>query len=452
MSQAIHQAQAVKNILNDASLPMGERPLRALSAFREIDVEQFDEALIEQLQADAEQISAVLDDSMQYLDRTERTLEELKADLEQVRADVDEATQPPDRSEAMLDKEQFDKCQALLDATGSFGSRLVELLDSAASRIIETELDRIVADLDVEFRVLPEGAIREAREHRDLIVPRLIEVLKKAIARARAGDTRERQAHFFAVFLLTEFKADEAFPVMLEAFSLPDDLPSELLGDAVYELPARILALFRGDSLETIESLIDDETAVESLRWQAATSYLHLVREGRIERDEAVRRLQRHLRRAIDQNDAEVATALVSELSNYAPVEALDDISEAYQRNLVETFMIGLDDVKRSIAEGEAGFRQELGWCRSLDVDTLEELRTWGSFQEKKPAEGPSEKFTATVSKPAPALAPHFAAGAEQFQPVREPIVSREPRVGRNDPCPCGSGKKFKKCCGARNE
>ncbi|MBR6467995.1 MAG: SEC-C domain-containing protein, partial [Desulfovibrio sp.] len=22
------------------------------------------------------------------------------------------------------------------------------------------------------------------------------------------------------------------------------------------------------------------------------------------------------------------------------------------------------------------------------------------------------------------------------------------PRVGRNDPCPCGSGKKYKKCCG----
>ncbi|MHB9102388.1 MAG: SEC-C metal-binding domain-containing protein [Sulfuricella sp.] len=22
------------------------------------------------------------------------------------------------------------------------------------------------------------------------------------------------------------------------------------------------------------------------------------------------------------------------------------------------------------------------------------------------------------------------------------------PNVGRNDPCPCGSGKKFKQCCG----
>jgi uncharacterized protein YecA (UPF0149 family) len=29
------------------------------------------------------------------------------------------------------------------------------------------------------------------------------------------------------------------------------------------------------------------------------------------------------------------------------------------------------------------------------------------------------------------------------------PFVREEPRVGRNDPCTCGSGKKYKKCCGA---
>lgn len=27
--------------------------------------------------------------------------------------------------------------------------------------------------------------------------------------------------------------------------------------------------------------------------------------------------------------------------------------------------------------------------------------------------------------------------------------IDRAPKVGRNDPCPCGSGRKFKKCCGA---
>ncbi len=33
--------------------------------------------------------------------------------------------------------------------------------------------------------------------------------------------------------------------------------------------------------------------------------------------------------------------------------------------------------------------------------------------------------------------------------PQTEPIRHEGPKVGRNDPCPCGSGKKYKRCCGA---
>ena len=36
---------------------------------------------------------------------------------------------------------------------------------------------------------------------------------------------------------------------------------------------------------------------------------------------------------------------------------------------------------------------------------------------------------------------------AHQRTPPTKTIVNRADRVGRNDPCPCGSGKKFKKCC-----
>ena len=31
----------------------------------------------------------------------------------------------------------------------------------------------------------------------------------------------------------------------------------------------------------------------------------------------------------------------------------------------------------------------------------------------------------------------------------RSSTVVKESKIGRNDPCPCGSGKKYKKCCGA---
>ncbi len=40
--------------------------------------------------------------------------------------------------------------------------------------------------------------------------------------------------------------------------------------------------------------------------------------------------------------------------------------------------------------------------------------------------------------------APIGSEGAEAPQPIRRD----EPKVGRNDPCPCGSGKKYKKCHG----
>ena len=30
----------------------------------------------------------------------------------------------------------------------------------------------------------------------------------------------------------------------------------------------------------------------------------------------------------------------------------------------------------------------------------------------------------------------------------KEPVKNEGPKVGRNDPCPCGSGKKYKNCCG----
>jgi uncharacterized protein len=48
------------------------------------------------------------------------------------------------------------------------------------------------------------------------------------------------------------------------------------------------------------------------------------------------------------------------------------------------------------------------------------------------------------------ALARHAALGLRLFREALaqgRASIRRAPKVGRNDPCPCGSGKKFKKCC-----
>jgi len=41
----------------------------------------------------------------------------------------------------------------------------------------------------------------------------------------------------------------------------------------------------------------------------------------------------------------------------------------------------------------------------------------------------------------------YWLARRADYAPVTQPVRRSMPRVGRNDPCPCGSGKKYKKCC-----
>jgi hypothetical protein len=44
---------------------------------------------------------------------------------------------------------------------------------------------------------------------------------------------------------------------------------------------------------------------------------------------------------------------------------------------------------------------------------------------------------------------PEMAMRAEAEPPRTMPVRRDGKKVGRNDPCPCGSGKKYKKCCGS---
>jgi preprotein translocase subunit SecA len=41
-----------------------------------------------------------------------------------------------------------------------------------------------------------------------------------------------------------------------------------------------------------------------------------------------------------------------------------------------------------------------------------------------------------------------MARASQAPEPQARTVVRDAPKVGRNDPCPCGSGLKYKKCCG----
>ncbi len=95
-------------------------------------------------------------------------------------------------------------------------------------------------------------------------------------------------------------------------------------------------------------------------------------------------------------------------------------------------------------------------WAKSSEWHNLEILNTNGGGEDD--TEGTVE-FIATFTEGGSRREHHELAGFKKDadnwyfvngQPIAPKTVVREgPKVGRNDPCTCGSGKKFKKCCGA---
>ncbi len=308
----------------------------------------------------------------------------------------------------------------------------------------EPDLDEIIADLDAEYTgKLPEEALRAAQRRRDEIMPRLVQLIEQATQAIRAGNLPTGNGHLFALFLLTEFRAKESLPAILKAVSLPGEGPFDLFGDAITEDLARVLAALADDSPRVIDELITNRSLNEYVRWGAAQTYLHWVRDGLMMRDVAVQHLRKHLNEAIANRDSDVATGLVCELASFASREALGEIEKAFRLNLVDLGMVSLESVRKSLKQAESRFRQSLNHCRPTGVeDTVEELRSWASYSQKDPSIGRAHPTSQPLM---------IAEDRVQEDPREASLTVRNTRhkVGRNDPCPCGSGKKYKKCCGA---
>ena len=119
----------------------------------------------------------------------------------------------------------------------------------------------------------------------------------------------------------------------------------------------------------------------------------------------------------------------------------LEDLSgvvrQAFGRGLIEPMVMGYDDFRRDLErtwtdpERMAGFQHDQ--IGPLE-DAIGELSGWYGF---------SDAAKQDQERQATSPGGNHLAFAETPQPFADPFKG----VGRNDPCPCGSGKKFKKCC-----
>jgi preprotein translocase subunit SecA len=112
--------------------------------------------------------------------------------------------------------------------------------------------------------------------------------------------------------------------------------------------------------------------------------------------------------------------------------QVFEEMMQRFQEETVRTLylmqVVAAEEGGREPAgvPGEAAESRPARRPRATSLDELE-----AEFQRKKRRELEQARL----------------AGAGDYQPVQQ-VVRSGAKVGRNDPCPCGSGKKFKKCCG----
>ncbi|MBI3410101.1 MAG: DUF1186 domain-containing protein [Planctomycetes bacterium] len=310
---------------------------------------------------------------------------------------------------------------------------------------ISADIDAILKELDSPFDVLPEHAFPAARLHRDQIIPGLIGLIEKAVEDTKCGRRVETNGHFFALFLLAEFRAAEALPAILEAVSLPGEKSLDLYDDAITESLHRVLAALAWDKVDQIViPLIQNKKVNEYARRAGATSLVSIVAAGLRPRDEVVTILRQLLRDAVEGREESLIDALVINLCDLCAADAIDEIKELFDRGLIDEMTIDWKGAEAELRRNPDASLAKLLKRPVFFEDSLAELKTWAAFEEENDQ----------VPTPPPILSPPpsvFRSAAET--PVRTfdpPFTHSALRVGRNDPCPCGSGKKFKKCCGAK--
>lgn len=337
----------------------------------------------------------------------------------------------------------------------------------------EDFVNRIMAAFEAADGSLPEEEIRAIQEHPELFLSRLSQCIEAASEEFRTTGDAEENAHIVALFLLTEFRDHSAWPAIREAITLPDDGPYELYGDVIPECLHRMLAVFAAEQTTRLDDLISNRAVDLYVRCAAMKTFKLLVRDEKLTREEAAQRLLGHLRAAIaDPDDPYLLDSLIWILSEMGTGLGLEEARFAFAHNLPEESLAELEDVEESYARGEEAFLESQMNCDLTGVyDTVEELAEWECFSGDQGSHHrdhlDDEEFVPDPLYQAlhEMVREHFDSIALGETPTQrlplpsldlEPEQSYEPietirnttRKGRNEPCPCGSGKKYKKCCG----
>lgn len=216
----------------------------------------------------------------------------------------------------------------------------------------------------------------------------------------------EKTLVLYAIYLLAQFRDTIAYEKIINLIELVDIEDDECpLTEAFMRDGHRLLAsLYNGD-LESLFDMMENPYGAFLARHTALRVLCLLCHLQKIDRTEFVQKVLSQIEILEAEENSSLLALLVLEMLYLRLYEVFDRIGICFKKDAVDLEIVSLEQFEDAVAQGQPMYED----CHLIN-DIFEEVQSWPVYEE-----------------------------------VEQRVVLAS--IGRNDPCSCGSGKKFKKCC-----
>ncbi|MCD7893910.1 MAG: DUF1186 domain-containing protein [Erysipelotrichaceae bacterium] len=293
------------------------------------------------------------------------------------------------------------------------------------------ELQQCLQELDkIREGNYPHKQINYIKEHFEEAKPYLYDSLDKAKDLLELEDDEEFYLHnlyYYAIYLLAETKDKAAFSHIIDAFSLSDDA-YQLYGDTITEDLQDILYETYDGNLELLKERIKNSDIDEFIRMSMLETYLQLYLDGTEPKDDTISFLKELVYQGDKDDDLKYHLSYF--ISKTHLIEMLNELKYLDKNDYIDPMDAGEYD---NLVDRIFNYKYNESYCH-VPVITYDRLKRWQSFSEDPQIKKENKEKEFNID----ALGDYIE---------KEKQLPKIKKIGRNDPCPCGSGKKYKKCC-----
>lgn len=277
---------------------------------------------------------------------------------------------------------------------------------------------------------MPSAALQWALDHWQTAAPRLIARVRAFCASPAARDEVAESELFFIVHLCGEMRDARIYAPLCRLIAESDEA-LEFLGDATTETLDGILINVCDGDPQPLMAAIESENGDEFARASALEALGRLTRERAILGDEDMRAYLGRLRREMKpRGESFLWRSWAATAANLGYDDMRPDVASLHAKNWLDRAEFGLDHFDRQVKLTRADPAGLAGFAADGVIPFGKAIETLASWSLGEDAAFAEEEASASDG---------YVYEAPYVNPLRG--------IGRNDPCPCGSGKKYKRCC-----